>query len=193
MSKKTLRRELLRQRRQLQPEAVYALGQRIQRRLLQSDLFQNAETLLLYSPIHNEVDTALILQAALRRHRSVVYPRVSGEQLDLVRVSSINDFKPGAYGIREPVGDCFCALNQVNLVITPGVGFDRQGYRLGYGKGFYDRLLHAGGFEGDLVGLAYGFQVMSSLPVEAHDMPVDCVMTEKETLLFVRAASPASN
>ena len=184
MPKQTLRRQLLRQRRQLQPEAVFSLGQRIQHRLLQEEAFTQAETLMLYSPIQNEVATDLILRAALRHDRTVVYPRVRGEALDLVRVGSPADLKPGAFGVLEPEGDRSHSVDQIDLILVPGVGFDRRGYRLGFGKGFYDRLLEGSGFNGVTIGLCYGFQLVKELPVEPHDMPVDCVITENDKLVF---------
>jgi 5-formyltetrahydrofolate cyclo-ligase len=88
----------------------------------------------------------------------------------------------GAYGIREPAPDWpLVEPAAVDLVVVPGVAFDRHGTRLGYGGGYYDRMLptiRAGNPAAALVGLAYGFQVVADLPGDPHDVPVDAIATE---------------
>lgn len=182
MPKAALRKRLLHQRREMPVAAVQSLGRRIQQRLLQSPLFLKAGVVALYHPIQNEVGTDLLLQSALRRGKTVLYPRVDGETMAMFRVASAADLKPGAYGIMEPHGNESVGLETIELMVIPGVGFDRNGGRLGFGKGFYDRLLASTPYPGLLVGLCYGFQCCDDLPTLDHDQPMHYVVTERELI-----------
>jgi len=136
----------------------------------------SVSSLMAYWPFRGEVDVRGILGRWIAEGRMVWLPRVHGREIEVVRVRDLErDLQPGRFGILEPVGEAVSVIPEVILV--PGVAFDRAGYRLGYGGGFYDRFLSR--MKGALtIGVAYGFQVVERLPHGEHDSCVDRVVCE---------------
>lgn len=131
-------------------------------------------TYMLYYPHKNEVDTIPIIQMLQKEGKLVLLPKVEGRQIVPILLSNLSELHTGYAGIKEPEGDVY--TGEIDVIVLPGVAFDEKGYRLGYGKGFYDRFLAKR--KGCLkVGLAYDFQVLKELPVQQHDLPVDIVLT----------------
>jgi 5-formyltetrahydrofolate cyclo-ligase len=164
--------------------AATCLGRSLaaQRQLLALPEFEAASTLALYCPTRNEVFTEEIFACARRDGKRVVYPRVREAHLEFVVAADPQALLPGAFGILEPAGDDLVPISGLDLIVVPGVAFDREGHRLGYGKGFYDRALrHAAGAV--LVGLCFDFQLVDALPAEAHDVRMDMVVTDERMLL----------
>jgi len=160
------------------------LSNRIQERLLSSDVYRASVAIVLYAPADNEVSTDRILSDALGSGRPVFYPRYDGRQgrLALARVEALSELRPGAFGILEPSPasatmkpqDLACPA----LVCVPGVAFGLLGQRLGRGGGHYDRLLAEFGREVVTVGLAYSFQLLDRIPETGHDRRLHFVVTE---------------
>jgi 5-formyltetrahydrofolate cyclo-ligase len=184
MPKKTIRSELLARRRHLSTETCLSLSLRIQERLLGAAEFDDAMALAIYSPVWNEVFTEEIFRSARCVGKRTAYPRIREKSLDFVEVIELNELVPGKFGIPEPTNGPAMSLAELDLVVVPGVAFDLTGHRLGYGSGFYDRVLHGCGKRGLLVGLCFGFQVLETLPAEAHDIRMDLVITEKDIYRF---------
>lgn len=185
MPKRSIRQKLLMQRRLL---AVAECSQRsrvVQQRLLATRAYDQASVLALYAPIHNEVQTEDVFAAALHDGKRVCFPRVQGAALEFIEVRDQASLQPGAFGILEPTGAEVLASADIDLVVLPGVGFDRTGYRLGYGQGYYDRTVPAEG-SAVLAGLAYDFQVVDELPAEDHDICLDLLIVDSEVLVFDR-------
>ena len=182
MPKKAVRQTLLHQRQQLLPEAVELWGHRAQSRLLAHEVFRSARTIGLYSPIRKEVATDHLAHAARRHGQTLLYPRVCGQNLVLVEVVDPAQLRRGSFGVLEPQGDPWTATDRIDLLVVPGVAFDRQGWRLGYGQGYYDRFLGTRHQPAVLVGLCYDFQLLDRLPADVHDIPMDLIVTESETI-----------
>ena len=182
MPKKLIRKELLAQRRALSSAERLLYGQAIQCRLFETALFRESRVMGLYSPVRNEVPTGDIFREASSRRKRVAYPRVRDASLEFIEVSALDDLDKGAFGILEPKKGCRVAIAEFDLLIVPGVAFDLEGGRLGYGKGFYDRVLGDGSFRGRLVGLCYEMQLLPHLPRESHDVLMDVIVTEKRTI-----------
>lgn len=127
----------------------------------------------LYVPIKSETPTRPLLELALREEKSVAVPRVAGDALAYHVVRSFEGLAPGAFGIPEPAA---ADAVKPDVVIVPGLAFDASGARLGYGRGYFDRLLSDYG--GTAIGLAFDFQVLARLPQDTHDVAVDVVATE---------------
>lgn len=187
MEKAGLRQHLLTARLALSPGLRSTWDLAAQGQLIASNAFAAARTLLLYMPFRGEVATSAIADTARAAGKRVVLPKVvrSGHGLTLHQIDSDpGDLAPGAFGILEPrAGTPQVARNEIDLVVVPGVAFDRQGGRLGYGGGYYDRLL------ADLptackLGLAYALQVVDRLPREPHDVPMDGLATERGFWIF---------
>ncbi len=147
-------------------------------RILADGLWRAAGTVLLYHALPDEVNTASLLDSAVRQGKRVLLPRVVGDDLEL-RIYSPGSLQQGSYGIMEPMGEIFSPslYSTIDLAIVPGMAFDRRGSRLGRGKGYYDRLLplltcaHK-------IGLCFSFQFLDFLPTEAHDVAMNEVVTD---------------
>ena len=180
MPKHAIRQELLARRKQLKASQCHLWGLQAQQRLIASDCFKTARVLALYSPINNEVQTDLLFAAACAAGKRICYPRVRAQQLEFVEVVSAADLVTGRFGVAEPQSGEPLPVAEVDLIVVPGVAFDRAGHRLGYGKGFYDRELARATTTAASVGLCFGFQLCERLPRESHDQPVQYLVSETE-------------
>ncbi len=143
--------------------------------------WQKAETICLYMSTPEEVDTKPLLAAALTVGKRVVFPRVDEERLVLHQVRSVKDFTCGIYKILEPKKSTpVVSPKSVDLFIVPGITFDWEGYRMGYGKGYYDRLL--AGLDAPKIGLAYAIQMVAQVARSSYDVPMTMVITEEEII-----------
>jgi 5-formyltetrahydrofolate cyclo-ligase len=140
-----------------------------------------AKKILIYYPFRSEIDTTVIIARAIKDGKRVILPRVSGKTLELFYVRDIKkDLKPGIYGIMEPDRDsCVPAkYTEPDLAVVPGVGFDRHKNRLGYGGGYYDRLLPKLSKNIQKIALCFQAQIVDLLPSFAHDIRVDKIISE---------------
>ena len=184
MPKRSLRSQLLAQRRALSHDSWFESSNAAQLNLLSLEEYATAECIALYAPIHNETDTGLILTAAFHAGKRVLYPAVCGHQMVFRHVKRIEELQEGAFGILEP---CPAGGNHqadvADLIVVPGVAFDLTGHRLGYGKGFYDRFLHYPGRKAHLVGLCHDFQLIArAIPADVHDIPMEIVVSDKRII-----------
>lgn len=147
-------------------------------RLTVIEAFHNAEAILTYVSMENEVDTQRLIERLLRSGRMVLVPTVSGDTLRWSSIQSLDALEPSPFGIPEPRAgqDGVEDFPADAPVLVPGLVFTREGYRLGYGKAFFDRFLS--GHEGLAIGLAFDCQVTKAMPIEPHDRPVDVLVTE---------------
>ena len=180
MPKRSLRSQLLAQRRALSHDVCCSSSHAAQLNLLALDEYTGARCVALYAPAHNETDTGLILAAAIGAGKRVLFPAVCGHHMVFRHVERFEALREGAFGLLEPApdGEDYGA-EEADLIIVPGVAFDLTGHRLGYGKGFYDRFLHHPGRTAHLVGLCHDFQVREEvLPTDHHDIPMEIVVTD---------------
>ncbi|MFO7830425.1 MAG: 5-formyltetrahydrofolate cyclo-ligase [Desulfuromonadaceae bacterium] len=187
-TKANLRQHHLRQRKRMVSSQVRDLSWQVQRRVLDLSLFAKAHTVGLYAPLGNEVDTQLLCKEANEHGTVIAYPGVVQQNMEFVRYAEDCAWVPGAFGILEPqletpgYSECVIEPEKFDIIIVPGVAFDRFGNRLGYGKGFYDRYLPQCRAQCVFIGLAYDFQLEDRLPCERHDVYLDYVITNKETV-----------
>lgn len=173
-----LRKAMLAKRRALSPVFRKAASESAQSFLLDSLVWRNARVVFLYCATRNEPDTRLLLSAALCEGKTLLLPKCVAGQAGVMRAvpcSALERLVPGAFGIPEPLeaaGECLQDAPEPDLVVVPGVVFDRLGGRLGYGGGYYDRFLAKIGGAPTLVGFGYAFQVVNELPLEPWDMRV---------------------
>ena len=135
-----------------------------------------ARIVLLYSALPDEVPTLPLLNRLTTEGKTVLLPRVvSDTDMELRRYTGPNDLEPGAFGIMEPTGELFTDYDLIDVVVVPGMAFDREGHRLGRGKGYYDRFLaqlpHI-----YKIGICFPFQLVDKVPADAHDMLMDEVV-----------------
>ena len=186
--KNDLRAAMLSRRKALSGAEAEALSARIAARIRAMPPWAGAAVVLAYMPVQGEVDVRPLLDELWARGTKVLLPRCrAGEPgvMDLACATCVEDIRPGAYGIPEPDPDACPAEGEArpDLILTPGVAFDRKGFRLGFGGGYYDRLLAGPDLAGALTAApAYGFQVVEALPADPWDKPIHCVITEDETI-----------
>ena len=185
MSKRSIRAQFLAERRSLSQDRRDKLSQLVQRRFIDSELFDEAESLALYSAVHNEVLTDLVGRHALAAGKRLAFPRVAGDKLEFIEVASLDELVPGSFAVPEPLADQRVPVASLDLVVVPGIVFDLIGHRLGYGLGYYDRALEGCRSDCKKVGFAYDFQIVGTLPtMEAHDRTLSVLMTEQRRLNF---------
>jgi len=150
-------------------------SKKIAEKFLSLSQLKKAKNILLYYPHKNEVDTRFIIRQLLRsKNFNLFLPKVVGTDLVPVKIKDLSALKKGYAGIMEPEGGEI-SPEKIDIVVVPAVAFDREGHRLGYGKGYYDRFLKKTGAL--KVGVAYDFQIVEKLPREQHDVPVDLIIT----------------
>lgn len=153
-------------------------------RLIEQPEWKNARSVLLFAPLADEPNVRPLLHSALAGDKLTALPRfnaASGHYEAAVVSDLSKDFVEGKFGILEPAAACPIAdLKRLDLILVPGVAFDWQGHRLGRGKGFYDRLLSA--VSGKTCGVAFDQQLVSTLPVEPHDVRLNCILTPSHWL-----------
>lgn len=160
--------------------ALLELSAKITERLEKTDLFRQASCIALYHALPGEVQTAAFIEKWYQKKR-LLLPVVKGNDLQLLLYAGKESLKAGAFGILEPTETCQpVAENEIDLVIVPGVAFDRGRNRLGRGKGFYDRLLST--LDVPKIGICYDFQLKDAIPVEPFDRKMDLIETEKEII-----------
>ena len=141
--------------------------------------WQDASAILFYAPLAEELDVWPLLEAALASGKTVALPRFdagSGRYVACRIESVVGDVQAGLFAIREPVARCaIMPLNRLDFILVPGVAFDLRGRRLGRGKGFYDQLLAA--VRGTTCGVAFDEQLVEAVPVEPHDVVLNCILT----------------
>ncbi|HWP23494.1 MAG TPA: 5-formyltetrahydrofolate cyclo-ligase [Candidatus Binatia bacterium] len=180
-----LRRQALSRRASLSPDCCLEWSQLVQARALELPEYLGAESVVLYWPVQNEVDTLRIRDQAFREGKKLFYPKldVPGGPA-FARVLSVADFRPGRLGIAEPTGELLTepAEHGRLIVFVPGLLFDREGHRLGRGGGWYDRALQKLAGRSVFVGLAYDFQIVEGLPAASWDRKVHRIVTQSQVI-----------
>jgi 5-formyltetrahydrofolate cyclo-ligase len=155
-----------------------------------------ATTIMLYVDMRNEVRTQPFLPTAIVAGKCVVVPYCVGNDLDLFNLHDMDELAIGTYGILEPRIEIRAApgrrtdVQRIDLVMVPGVAFDRRGGRLGHGKGFYDRILRRLRSEAPVVAVAFECQVFDEVPMLEHDVFVDMIVTEKTVYRKIGGDTP---
>ena len=175
MDKKELRAMIREKKRAMTPEQIEEASGRLAELFFKTGQYKIARTIYGYLPYNQEVRTVPILAQALRDGKQVAVPKVYGEEMRFICMTDLSQVETGYAGIPEPVADGPVADDPHALVLMPGLAFDPQGHRIGYGGGFYDRFL-AKEPEHPTVALCYAFQMLPQLDTEAFDIPVDCVL-----------------
>lgn len=142
--------------------------------------FLQADNILFYNALPDELPTQSFL-SKWSKIKNLFLPRVNGVNLDILPYDESKITK-GSFGIEEPVGCDVIDVDKIDLIIVPAVAFDHNCNRLGRGKGFYDRLLSNG--HAIKIGVGYDFQLFEKLPIEKHDIPMDMIITESQTILL---------
>lgn len=181
--KAAVRQEVLAARSRLSAEQRRGLSGEIGSRLFGLPEFRSASTVMFFASFRDEVDTHPMIRRALAMGKRVVLPKVQGRELKLFAISDFDrDVHAGAWGIPEPDGPGArpAEAADIELIVVPGAAFDRRGNRIGYGAGFYDKLLAS--YAGMTVAVAFELQVLDRAPADPHDVPVKKIVTEARVI-----------
>ncbi len=169
--KQELRAVLSQKRRVLRPEQVKAASATVIEKIIASSEFQKAQTVMLYYPIHNEIDLRTLLRIAPEKH--YLLPVTHRKSIEVRTFAKGNILKKGKFGIPEPQTEKY--KGDIDLILVPGVAFDKHGHRMGRGGGYYDRFLKC--FRrATKIGVAYDFQMTKEVPTSWHDVRMDKVI-----------------
>lgn len=176
-AKKALRKEIRRLKKEVSLEKKISRSKAILEQVENDSIFQNAKTILLYWSMDDEVYTQSFVKKWYKEKR-ILLPCVDGDFLRLRQFKGMDTMQAGEqFGIGEPTGEEFLDYDQINLIIVPGMAFDKENNRMGRGRGFYDRLLSSTP-KAYKMGLAFNFQMFDSIPVEPFDIKMDRVVSE---------------
>lgn len=176
MNKKELR-NFVRQQKETFRSQFPVWSQAICREVASMPWWQSARTVLLYHALPDEPDLQLLLDEAVSQGKQVLLPVVVGDDLVLRHYKGRDTLREGAFHILEPTGDDFPTerYGEMDLALIPGMAFDREGHRLGRGRGYYDRLLPRIP-QAYKLGVCFPFQLLPAIPSEPHDIAVDEVL-----------------
>ena len=175
MDKKELRAQIRAKKRAMTTAQVEDCSEKLAELFREHPLYKAAKSIYGYMPYNQEVRTAAILRRAQQDGKRVAVPKVFGDEMKFLWLDDLSAVAPGAYNIPEPVADGPEADDETALVLMPGLAFDPQGHRIGYGGGFYDKFLSREPNHPTLA-LCYDFQMLPHLDTEEHDIPVDTVL-----------------
>lgn len=179
--KESIRELIIKKRNLLAEEDVKEKSRVIGQLLLKLSEYNNSRTIMFYVSIGTEVFTHDLIRESLKG-KTVVVPKVAhNEILPSVIIDFDNLVASGKFRIPEPIGVMGIACKNIDLVLVPGIAYDRIGHRLGYGLGMYDKFLRQVP-RAVKIGLAFDFQVVDKIPAQIHDIPVDYVITEKRLI-----------
>ncbi|QDI89822.1 5-formyltetrahydrofolate cyclo-ligase [Salicibibacter halophilus] len=181
MNKKEIRVYVREQFSMLASEEREKRGREIHGELFGQSFWKQARIVAVTVDTYQEIPTRPIIEKAWREGKTIVVPKVDRErhQLDFYTLTSFLHLENGNHGLQEPMpSKCEqIAKENIDFVIVPGLAFNRAGYRIGFGGGYYDRFLE--NYQGKTAALAFSFQLFPSLPIETHDLPVHHLVTEQ--------------
>ena len=180
LMKQLLRNEIEEMKRSHSNEELHQSSINIFDKLEQASVFADAKCVLAYYSFPGEVFTHDFIEKHAK-DKTIILPVVQKDILILKEFKGVEAMKRSTYGILEPTGDEFTDLSKIELAIIPGMGFDRNLNRLGRGKGYYDKLLSK--IDAYLIGVCFSFQLKDEIPVEPHDIPMNCVISQNEVII----------
>lgn len=186
-NKKNLRKDILEKRDNISIDEKEKMDRRILDRFYESRYYKESKNIFIYVSFGSEINTREIIEKSVKEEKKIYIPRTDfkSKVMDAVEIKSIYELTESSYGILEPSKEAICIdPNKLDLIVVPGVAFDRDGGRIGYGAGFYDRYFNKI-TKNNLnkitkLALAYDFQVIDKVPMTEKDVPVNYIITEKE-------------
>ena len=175
-NKSKLRKQLIQARLDLDSEAYASKSNFIVSKLKQHPDFIRAKTIGIYISFRQEVATISLIKEMFGK-KNICVPKIMNKQMEFYYINSFNELKKNKFGILEPDKDDLVSKKEIDLLVVPMVGYDRNHNRLGYGGGYYDRYLS--NYQGAVIGLAFSLQEVIDLPVEPFDLPIKTIINEK--------------
>lgn len=175
MDKKTLRKKIREQKRAMTLEQIETASEKLVQMFLETEQYRTSKTIYGYLPYNQEVRTVPILEQALADGKKIAVPKVYGDEMKFIYLTDLTKVEKSDFGIPEPITDGPVGDDPTALVLMPGIAFTKEGSRIGYGGGFYDKFLAAEPNH-PTIALCYDFQMVDELPTEEFDVPVDLVL-----------------
>ncbi|MGD8499085.1 MAG: 5-formyltetrahydrofolate cyclo-ligase [Phycisphaerales bacterium] len=187
MDKAQLRRELLNRLLAIPLEQRSERSRKACQNLVSIAQFQGASTIMMFLSLPHEVDTSEAILHAWQLGKAIAVPKISWQQRHMipVQISSLETgFSTGASGLRNPIAGSPVPFGEIDLVVTPALGFDKKGNRLGRGGSYYDRFFANAELKAPRCGFAFAEQLVDSVPVTEHDEAVDILVTDERITYF---------
>lgn len=184
--KKMLRAELKRRLAEMTGDQIDRQSRIACERLTQTDGFRMAATVMLFLSMPQEIDTTAAIESAWKSGKRVVVPRIDRHPRRMVAVEIDrldHSPDPAISGLRNPTEGIEVPIGQIDLIVAPGLAYDRRGNRLGRGGAYYDRFLAEPECKASVVGFGFAFQVLDEVPTDPHDRPVDAIVTEQGVVI----------
>lgn len=186
MNKKTLRQKMLQKRSHLTIDEINIRSKTISNSLYETEYYKNAETIMTFLSFQSEVNTRYIVEDSIGLGKSIVVPITIPETKEL-KISKLFDYSEleiGHYNILTPKKEFlrFTDPRTIDLILVPGLIFAKDGYRIGYGGGYYDRFLSKLDPSVTKIGIGFDLQVQDKVPTDKYDVPVDFILTEKRLI-----------
>ena len=181
--KEIIRMENLSKRNSFSKQEIGKKSRQIEESLVSLPEFEKAKAVMAYYGVKNEVKTRSLIEKALKAGKKVALPTTNFEKKTItpIQITSLEQLET-RQGLAEPTGKNAMKTSEFDLIIVPGVAFDKKGGRIGRGKGFYDELLRKTGTKVLLVGLCFEENLEESLPSESHDIKMDLIITDRQTI-----------
>lgn len=179
--KKTLRKKFISERNNLENDYRNSSTNKIFTILEEQDFFKSSEKIFIYAGFGSEISTEIFIKKWINK-KQIFVPKIENGKMNLIQLNSWDELTPGHFGVLEPTSSDYYE-GKIDLVITPSIVFDKNGYRLGYGKGYYDKYFSSREY-GISVGLSYHKLLQDNVPKEDHDKKVDVIITEEKTFII---------
>lgn len=181
--KKELRKEIIKKRDELDCIEKIIKDKKIIEKLKDTKEYKEAKGIFVYIGFGSEINTKILIEDALKDGKEVYVPKVIKKEMVFIKINSLENLVTSSYGILEPIGDkSNFNVDNLGLIVMPGLAFDKQGNRLGYGGGYYDKFLSSNKIDAKKIALAYDFQVLDKVPSEEHDIKIDSIITEDKEI-----------
>lgn len=180
--KSNIRKDYLEKRNKLKENEILNLSAIICEKILNTDLYKKADSVFTYVNMGSEVQTINIINKSIRDKKTIAVPLIiSKHDMVFIKIDSVYGLVKNKFGIYEPVfdKDKIVKADNKSLIVVPGVVFSENRYRIGYGGGYYDKYLSENVYM-KAIGAAYNMQIEKNLPIDEHDIKLDCIVTEKE-------------
>lgn len=184
MNKKELREEVLNKRDKIVASDREEKDDIIISSLMNNKDYKNSKKIFIYIGFGTEINTLKYIDGFIKDGKEIYVPKVylKRREIEAIRLTSLDMLERSKYGILEPINDEIVDKEELDLIVVPGVAFDREGGRIGYGGGYYDKYFSRNNKTVTNIALAYDCQMVNKVPVEEHDVKVDCIITEKEVI-----------
>lgn len=180
------RKDFLENRNKFLAEQIQAMSCKICERIVSSFAFRFSDTVLMYSAVKNEADLAAVFEEAVKAGKKVYFPKTYGKgKMEFFRVKELSELKTGRFSVPEPCenSEKYDEMQGRTLCLVPGVAFDKRGYRVGYGAGYYDRFIKKG--ETIFAGVVFEELLVNAVAFDKrHDKRVDMIFTEKKVYVI---------